>query len=371
MKMSNAFNLGRLFGIQVRLHYTWFIIFTLVTVSLVYPDWSRWDGWVIGVVTSLLFFASVLAHELAHSLVGRLSGVSMKSITLFIFGGVAQMTGEATSAAAEFRMAAAGPACSLAIGGLFGLVGFLTEGSIGLLAAMALLLARVNVLLAAFNLIPGFPLDGGRVFRSILWRATGNYGRSTRIATRVGRGIAYLFILSGVVIVFLRPFGLPWYEGIWIALIGWFLDNAASASYRQAQWREALRGFTATNVMTSDFPVVPPDMTVSRLVERYVIPSGRHFFVVADEGRLHGILTLHNIKSVPRQNWEVIPVREVMTPVDRLKVAYPNQEALSLMEAMDNGDISHMPVVSEGRVIGVVARDELIRFLRTRSELGV
>jgi Zn-dependent protease len=371
MKMGNAFNLGRLFGIQIRLHYTWFIIFMLVTVSLVYPDWSQWLSWVIGIVTSLLFFASVLAHELAHSLVGRISGVTIKSITLFIFGGVAQMTREATSAVAELRMAAAGPACSLAIGGLFGLVWFLTQASIESVATMALRLALVNVLLAAFNLIPGFPLDGGRVFRSILWRATGNYGRSTRIATRVGRGVAYLFILSGIMIVFLRPFGLSWFDGIWIAFIGWFLDNAASASYRQAQWREALQGFTAADVMTSDFPVVPSDMTVSQLIQRHVFPSGHHFFVVADGDRLQGILTLYNIKSVPQQHWDLTQVKGIMTPASKLKIAYPNQDALSLMEQMDESDINQMPVVSEGRVVGLVARDNLFRFLRTRSELRV
>ena len=367
--MGSAFNLGRLFGIQVRLHYTWFIIFTLVTVSLVYPDWSHWLYWVMGITTSLLFFASVLAHELSHSLVGRVNGVPIKSITLFIFGGVAQMTREATRASAELKMAAAGPASSLVIGGLFGLVWFLTRGILEPLAAMALWLAQVNVLLAAFNLIPGFPLDGGRVFRSILWRSTGNYGRSTRIATRVGQGVGYLFILGGILIIFLLP--QAWFSGLWLAFIGWFLENAASASYRQVQWREALHGFTAADVMTSDCPVAPSDITVSQLVQRYVIPSGRRFFMVADEDRLQGILTLHNIKSVPQKDWDVTSVREIMTTVDKLKVAYPGQDALSIMEQMDESDINQMPVVSEGRVVGLVAHDNLLRFLRIRSELGM
>jgi len=367
--MGGGFNLGRLFGIQVRLHYTWFVIFMLVTVSLVYPNWSQWLSWVVGIITSLLFFASVLAHELSHSLVGRVNDVQIKSITLFIFGGVAQMAREATRASAELKMAAAGPACSLAIGGLFGLVWFLTRGTFEPLAAIALWLAQVNGLLAAFNLIPGFPLDGGRVFRSILWRSTGNYGRSTRIATWVGRGVGYLFILGGILIIFLLP--QAWFSGLWLAFIGWFLDNAASASYRQAQWREALHGFTVADVMTSDYPVAPSDITVSQLVQGYLIPSGRRFFMVADEGRLQGILTLHNIKSVPQQDWDTTPVREIMTGVDKLKVAYPNQEALSVMEQMGESDINQMPVVSEGRVVGLVARDSLLRFLRIRSELGI
>jgi Zn-dependent protease len=371
MKMGRAFNIGRLFGIQVRLHYTWFIIFTMVTILLVYPDWSQWLSWVMGIATSLLFFASVLAHELAHSLVGRANGIPIRSITLFIFGGVAHMTREATRAGAELKMAAAGPACSLVIGGLFGLVWFLTRETLQPVATMALWLAMVNAILAVFNLIPGFPLDGGRVFRSILWRATGNYGRSTRIATWVGRGVAYLFILSGIIIIFLRPFGLSWFDGIWLAFIGWFLDNAASTSYRQEQWREALQGFTAADVMTTDYPVIPSNITVGELVQYHVFPSGRRFFLVADEGRLQGMVTLNNIKSTPQQEWGVTQVREIMTPADKLQVAYPAQDALSVMGQMGESDINQIPVVSEGRVVGLVARDSLIRFLRTRSELRV
>jgi len=210
--------------------------------------------WVIGIITSLLFFTSVVAHELAHSLVGRANGISIGSITLFIFGGVAQMTSEVTNAKAELKMAVAGPVCSLAIGGFFGLLWFLTEGVVEPLAVISFWLAYVNVVLAAFNLVPGFPLDGGRVFRSILWYISGNYSRSSRIATRVGQGIGLLLILGGISIVFLRPFDLTWFEGIWIAFIGWFLERAASASYRQVRWQEALSSFAAAEAMPPDCP---------------------------------------------------------------------------------------------------------------------
>jgi len=243
--MGRAFNLGKLFGIQFRLHFTWFIIFALVTVFLVSPDYSQWLKWIIGIITSLLFFASVVAHELAHSLVGRANGIPIESITLFIFGGVAQMTREAPRPGAELKMAAAGPICSLIIGGLFGLLWFITQGIGGPIADITSWLALINVMLAVFNLIPGFPLDGGRVFRALLWRLTGNYGRSSRIAARIGQGIGYLFILGGIVIIFLHPFGWSWFDGVWIALIGWFLESAASVSYRQIRWQEALNSFTA------------------------------------------------------------------------------------------------------------------------------
>ena len=376
--MGNAFNLGKLFGIQFRLHYTWFIIFILITVSFswqlfptIYPDWPVALHWAMGVVTSILFFASILAHELAHSLVGRANNISIKSITLFIFGGVAQMTGEARSAGAELKMAAAGPVCSLVIAGLFYAVFFFTENTVVPLAAVAFQLAYINAALAVFNMIPGFPLDGGRVFRSILWKVTGNYRRSTRIATRIGQGTGYLFILGGILIIFLQPFGLSWFNGLWLAFIGWFLGNAASASYRQVQWHGALRGVTALQVMTSDCPVVPLSITVSQLVQGYIFPSGRGCFLVADEGGVRGALTLHNIKSVPRLKWAAIRAEEIMIPVDKLRVASPEQDALSILEQMDKSNLDLMPVASEGRVIGLITRENLIRLLRTRAELGI
>jgi len=258
-KMGSAFNLGKLFGIQFRLHFTWFVIFILVTVLLVYPDFSQWLYWIIGIITSLLFFASVVAHELAHSLVGKANGIPIESITLFIFGGVAQMSKEATRPGAEFQMAVAGPACSLVISGLFGLLWLLVPNIPEPIATMILWLAVMNGVLAAFNLVPGFPLDGGRVFRSLLWHFTGSYSRSTRIATRLGQGIGYLLVLGGILIIFLRPFGLSLFDGIWISFIGWFLESAASASYRQIRWQEALHSFPASSATPPDHPIVPPD----------------------------------------------------------------------------------------------------------------
>lgn len=371
--MGGGFNLGKVFGIQVRLHYSWFIIFILITWTLAtsyfpvtYPNWSLTTKIAAGIITSLLFFASVLAHELAHSLVGRANGIPIKSITLFIFGGVAQMTREATKAGAEFKMAAAGPACSLVIGGVFAVVWVLTRNIIEPVAAMAFYLALANGLLAAFNLIPGLPLDGGRVFRSLVWRFSGNYQRSTRIATRLGQGIAYAFVLGGILMmVFLQE----WIGGLWLIFIGWFLQNAASASYRQAQWQEALRGTTASQVMTSHYTTIPPNITLKQLVEEYVLPTGQRFFLVADESGFKGILTLRNIKSVAQSGWSTTPVAQVMVPADQLKAARPEQDVLNIMEEMNENAINQMPVVDGGRVIGLITRDNLIKALRTRTDL--
>ena len=374
LKIGRAVNLGKVFGIQLRLHYSWFMIFTLLTFMLVSPYWFSLQWWLVGVITSLLFFGSVIAHELAHSLIGRANGIPVKSITLFIFGGVAHMTKEATRPNAELKMAAAGPLCSLVIGGVFGLLFFLNPSMPVPVARMVQWLMIMNLGLAAFNLIPGFPLDGGRLFRAVLWRSTGDYKRSTRIATQVGRGIGYSFIVAGIVIAVLSifglsPFGLSWFGGIWIAFVGWFLQNAASASYRQTQWREALKMLPAVQIMTTNCPVVPSDFTLNQAFQQYVIPSGCRFFMVADQGRLEGIVALQDIKPTSKQNWGDTPVREIMIPIDKLKVAFPGQDALSVLEQMDESNVNGIPVLSGERVIGIITRDNVINFLRTRSEL--
>jgi Zn-dependent protease len=255
--MRGVIYLGKLFGIRFQLHFTWFIIFALVTISLVYPEYSRWTYWVVGIITSLLFFGSVVAHELAHSLVGRANGVPIESITLFIFGGVAQMTREAPHPSAELKIAVAGPLSSLAIGSAFGLLWLFIPSAPEPIATMIEWLAVMNGVLAVFNLIPGFPLDGGRVFRSLLWRLTGNYHRSTRIATQVGRGIGYLFMLGGIVIIILRPSDLSWFDGIWIVFIGWFLENMARTSYRQLRQEELSLSLADPTTTPPDSPAAP------------------------------------------------------------------------------------------------------------------
>jgi len=261
--MRRTFNLGTFLGIRFRLHFSWFIIFILVTVLLVYPDYRQWYYWLIGIITSLVFFTSVVAHELAHSLVGRANGIPIGSITLFIFGGIAEMTEEPRRPGAELKMAAAGPFCSLTIGSLFGFMWLLIPNLAEPVAVMILWLAVINGALAAFNLIPGFPLDGGRILRSILWHFTGDYYRSTRIATRLGQAVGCLFILGGIVMVFLRPFGLSWFEGLWIAFIGWFVLSNASASYRQLLWQQITPMFTVGDSKSADSPTVPPDIAVN------------------------------------------------------------------------------------------------------------
>jgi len=374
--MGGAIKLGRVFGIQLRLHYSWFAIFALLTLALVSPYWTSGFAWAIGIITSLLFFVSVVAHELAHSLVGRANGIIVTSITLFIFGGMAMMTREASQPKAELKMAAAGPACSAVIGGICFLIWFFSPGLPPLVAQMVLWLMVMNLALAVFNLIPGFPLDGGRIFRAAIWRRSGDFRRSTRIATRVGEGVGYFFIGAGIALVVLSlfgmsPFGLNWFSGVWLAFIGWFLRNAAQNSYRQTEWRETLRRFTAAQVMSTSYPAVPPDITLGRLVEEHVFASGYRVFVVASGGRVEGVLTLDSIKSVSRQDWGTTRVRDIKTPLDKLKAVQPGESALSILEWMNESSTTQVLVVSEGRVIGLITRDNLMSFLRVHSELGI
>jgi len=374
--MGGAFSLGRIFGIQFRIHYSWFIIFVLITGSLswqyfpyTYPEWSAPTYWLTGIATSLLFFASVVAHELAHSLVARANDIPVKSITLFLFGGVAHMTREASRYGAELKMALAGPVASLVIGGLFFVLHLLLQSVNEPVAALTFWLARINVVLALFNLIPGFPLDGGRVFRSLLWRFSGNYQRATRIAFEVGRGVGYLFVAGGVILMFLSREN--WFNGLWLAFIGIFLTYMATASYRQTQWQAALMGVKVADAMTTTCPVISPYVTISRVVQDYIFVGGHQCFMVTGGGELRGILTLRNIKSVDQKTWDTTAVSDVMTPAERLKVVRMDEEVLSVLEQMEEYGISQMPVESEGRIIGLVTRDDVLRLLYTRSRLGI
>jgi len=266
-------------------------------------------------------------------------------------------------------MALAGPLASLVIGGLFFLLYLVLQSISEPVAALAFWLAQINVVLALFNLIPGFPLDGGRVFRSLLWRFSGNYQRATRIAVEVGRSVGYLFILAGIVLMFIYPG--RWFNGLWLAFIGLFLTYVATASYRQARWQAALQGIRVADVMTTTCPAISPDMTISRVVQDYIFVSGYQCFMVTADRELKGILTLQNIKSVDRKAWDTASVNQVMTPVERLKVVQPDEEVLSVIEQMEEYGISQMPVASEGRIIGLVTRDDVLRLLYTRSRLGV
>jgi Zn-dependent protease len=371
--MNGNISLGKVFGIPLRLNYTWFIIFALVTASLVLytvdQNYPLGRGIILGILTSLLFFASIVIHELAHSVVAMRNNIPVKEITLFVFGGVSQITKEATHPRAEFTMSIVGPLASLALAGIFyGLDLLLASADQALAASLMQWLALINLALAVFNLVPGFPLDGGRIFRAIVWHKTQDYRRATRIATRVGQGVAYAFIAIGIVLIF--AFQL-WFDGIWLIFIGWFLSDAARASYQQVLLRDALTGLTARQITDYNCPLIPPHMNLSQLVDEYILPTGRTCFLISWGAGLEGMVTLQQIKKVPRDQWPVTTVQDIMTPASKLKVAYADQDILSVLQDMNGESANHIPVMEAGKVIGVINREDIARLLRTRAEFGI
>ena len=372
--MRGNISLGRVFGIPLRLHYTWFIIFAWVTFLLVFSDVGQTypieQRIILGILTSLLFFASIVTHELAHSILAIRNNIPVKEITLFVFGGVSQITKEATHPRAELLIAIVGPLTSLALAGIFYGLHLLLAGTQQILAASLMQwLALINVILAVFNLIPGFPLDGGRIFRALVWHRTHDYHRATRIATKVGQGIAYAFMAVGIASIF-APL-LSWFNGLLLIFIGWFLRDAARASYQQVLLRDALTGITARQVTDYDCPLIPPHLNLMELVQQYILPTGRSCFLVTRGAGLEGMVTLQQIKKVPRTRWTITSVQDIMTPASKLKVAYADQDVLSVLQEMNGENANHIPVIEAGKVIGIINREDIARLLRTRVDFGI
>jgi len=373
--MKGNISLGKIFGIPLRLHYTWFIIFALVTLSLVLYPWVEppyppiEQRIILGILTSLLFFASIITHELAHSIMAIRNNIPVKDITLFVFGGVSQITKEATHPKTELLVAVVGPLTSLALAGIFyGVYLLLARTEQSLASSLMWWLAMINVILAVFNLIPGFPLDGGRIFRAIVWQRTHDYHRATRIATRVGQGIAYAFMVGGIVLIILVP--EYWFRGLWLTFIGWFLRDAARTSYQQVLLRDALIGITARQVTDYGCPLISPDLNLMELVQRHVLPAGRNCFLISWGAGLEGMVTLQQIKKVPRDRWAITSVQDIMTPASKLKVAYADQDILSILQEMNGENANHIPVMEAEKVVGVINREDIARFLRTRAHFG-
>jgi len=369
--------IGKVFGISIRLDYSWFFIFALITWALAasyfpatYPTWSLSMKISAGLITSFLFFGSVLAHELMHSLVALREGIYIQSITLFFLGGVSQMTGEPKMAKDEFRMAIAGPLSSLVLGGIFLGISFTLRSTVTeaaqFVAAIAYYLGYINILLGIFNLIPGFPLDGGRVLRSILWWRSKNLQSATRIASNIGRGVGFLFIFAGIWFIFTGNF----FNGIWLALIGWFLESAALGSYRQLLLHDMLKGHVASDVMSRDCVMVSPDVSIERLVNENILSSGRRCFPVGSDGNIQGLMTLDNVRAVPRNRWATTMVKESMTIIDHLKSVGPDEDLNTVLQILVENNINQVPVIWQKKVVGMVARDNILNFINTRSELG-
>lgn len=367
--------IGKILGIPIYLHSTWILVFAAITYSLAdqftheHASWPVPQAWAVGVFTSVLFFASLLFHELAHSVVAQHYKIRVVSITLFIFGGVASIERDPSSALQEFNIAIAGPIASgILATGFFG-VGFLFPSN-DIVQAFSSSLWITNALLAVFNLLPGFPLDGGRIFRAIIWGATKNFSRATRVAGASGRFIAYSLILLGGFVVYK---GLI-FQGLWSVFIGFFLLNAAQESVAQAAIRETLSGLRAADVMSHEVPIVDRASSLEDYSAE-VLRTGRRCHLVVSDDRLVGMMNVHALNSVPRSEWAHNSVQSVMIPRERILWATPDEPLLGLLERLLTADINQMPIVSgsdngAAHIIGMVSRDAILRVLQTRSELG-
>lgn len=392
----SGFLVGRLYGISIRIDWSWTFILLLITWNLstsfgqTQPGWSNVMRWSISLLAALLFFASVLAHELAHSLVARSQGLPVRNITLFLFGGVSNIQREPSSPKDEFWMAIAGPLTSLILGVALLLLGAGSQVAVhgfsitpaqifsnnSPVSAILIWLGSVNIILGVFNLVPGFPLDGGRVLRSILWGITHNLRTATRWAAGVGQVVAWALIVAGVTMAFgfYIPFlGTGLVNGLWLAFIGWFLNSASKQSYQQAEIQDILEGVPVASIMRNKPPTVDPDCMVADLVHDHMMGTDDLAFPVLDGEHLVGIVTLDDVRKVHRDDWPTTPVSSIMTHAADLVTAAPEDEASAAMEKLIERDVRQLPVVRPGayggELLGLLRRQDIMRWLQLHSRM--
>ena len=373
-KMSvvhSQIKLGRISGIEIGLHYSWFVIAILIAFSLathfhqIRPDWSQQTVWSAATVTAILFFAALLLHELAHSIVAKSRGLNVRAITLFALGGVSQIESEPVDAKSEFWIAIVGPLTSLIIGVIFVGMARLLSGATAAEAptvtgAVLRWLGYINIALAVFNMIPGYPLDGGRILRSILWWISGSAQRATRWASRIGQGVGFLFILLGLYRFFVGAnFG-----GLWLAFIGWFLLDAARSSYLQTGVIADLRDRKVADLMERDCATVPGYLSLRDFVDEYLLHSAGRCFLVVQDGRAMGVITPNETRSVPRDEWPQTSVQSVMRPLNKLLAVPPDMPAVKALELMSRENVQELPVVADGNLEGIFSRSQLLRFIQ-------
>lgn len=367
-----SLRLFRVFGISIEINISWVVIFALVTYSLSalllptqYPGLSPGTYFAIGSVTAVLFFASILIHELAHSVVALRNDLPIKAITLFIFGGVSQMSEEPKTPGVELKVAIAGPLSSIALALVFAALAIAASavGSTQALAGAAGYLALVNLILAVFNMIPGFPLDGGRVFRAILWYFTGSLVRSTIIAARSGQVVAFILAFLGFVSIASGNLA----NGIWIILIAWFLEQAASSGAQTAKAEERLSHVKVENVMTLSPATVSANTTLAELVDDHLSRYRHGHFPITEKEEIIGVITMDELRKVPRSTWTNATVREAMQPMSDGMIVEPSMPAVSAMRRMAAESITHLLVFSESKLVGILTRGDVIRMLNSEE----
>jgi Zn-dependent protease/CBS domain-containing protein len=363
---TGSIRLGKIFGIPVGVDYSWFLVFILFTWTFAvgyYPaeftNWSTTEYWVVGAITALMLFGSVLLHELGHSLVALRYKIPVRNITLFIFGGISQISEEPVSAMSEFWITIAGPLISFILAGVFALLTPLTTGYAPLYAVVKYL-AYINAILGLFNLIPGFPLDGGGVLMSIVWGITHNRHRALLIASGVGSFIAYLFIVYGV----FELFSGNLVNGLWIAFIGWFLVSASRGQLQQERIKGLLAGHKVSEVMSQAYTIVQSNTTLQSLMDDHILASSRRSYIVENGEDVVGLLTLHHLRDVPKEQWSTTTVAQVMISCSNWKDLTLDTELWDAMEEMDRNGVNQLPVMTDGHIEGMLTREDIISYLR-------
>lgn len=373
--MKAQIRLGRIFGIEIGLHYSWLIIAFLITMSLAghfrthNPDWGDGLSWLIAVVTALFFFAGIVIHELSHAVVAKSRGLPVRSITLFALGGVAQIEKEPEDAKTEFWIGLIGPITSLVLGVICLVVAYALgwtppEFPARPLPAMLMWLGYINIMLGVFNLIPGFPLDGGRVLRAIVWWIVGDAKRATTIAARIGQFIAFGMIILGI----FRFFSGAGFGGLWLAFIGWFLLSASRESYAQVALTESLRRVRVADVMSRDYPTVDGHTNLQTFVEEHLVRTGRRFFVVTINGQAEGVITPNQVSAIERNRWPYTTVDKAMLSLGETRAVAPDAPVNEALEVMANEDLNQLPVVASGKLAGLISRRHILQLLQTRAE---
>jgi Zn-dependent protease/CBS domain-containing protein len=364
---GTSWRVARIAGIEVRIDSSWAVIALLITysmylrVTLVYPDTPTGEAVALGILGAVLFFGSVLVHELAHALVSQARGIRVQDITLFLFGGATRARVESRGPTDEFLIAVVGPLTSGALAVLFGIIASVGRDVLPTpLAGTFGYLAWVNLLLAVFNLVPGFPLDGGRVLRSAIWRATGSFARATRIASMSGQAVGWLLVALGVVSLLAGNLA----GGIWFAFIGWFLVQAARASYQELQLRHMLRGVEAEDVMARDLLRIPPELSLQDAVDDYFMRYDHGAFPVEEQGRTIGLLTLRGVRRVPKDQWSSQRARDLMVPLGDQVVVAPDDRMDDVLGKLQDSEAGRVLVVQDGEVVGIITSSDLTRWLR-------
>lgn len=370
--MKGSIKVARIAGIDIGIHYSWILIFVLVVWSLAVgyfpvsnPGWETWLYWVTSIVAGLLLFASVLFHELAHSLVAKAQGTPVKSITLFLLGGVSNLESEPEKASVEFAVSLAGPLSSVLLAGIFWAAVHFEIVTSGAGKAILQYLALINILLAAFNILPGFPLDGGRVLRSIIWGMTNNLKKATDIATTVGQVFGWIMISIGVFWALTGDL----ISGIWLGLIGWFLNSSAESSRRELEMRSLWLNVKVANVMNDRPETISPATSIETLVNDIYVRRGLRVAPVIDNDKLVGLVTLADIKKVPMDQWRNTPVNRVMTP-QPLKAVKADDSMSVAIQLMAEHSLDQLPVMAGERLVGLLRRADIIRYVQIHHELG-